>query len=120
MFISYGQDEFGYRFYDPVHKKLIRSRDVVFIEDQTIKDINKADKEDFTPTNDSTSLRLNSPTEVPTQVEDEVYDDHPQDANNEGIPQEDKPAEKDVDDGHTQPPIAGESLVPFRRCSRNV
>lgn len=120
MFIGYGQDEFGYRFYDPVHKKLIRSRDVVFIEDQTIKDINKADKEGFTPTDDSTSLRLNSPTKVPTQVEDEVHDDHLQDADDEGIPQEDEPEEENVDGGHTQPPIAGESLVPLRRSSRNV
>ena len=37
----YGQDEFGYRFYDPIDKKLIRSRDVVFFEDQTIENIDK-------------------------------------------------------------------------------
>ena len=34
IFIGYGQDEFGYHFYHPVDKKLIRSRDVVFFEDQ--------------------------------------------------------------------------------------
>ena len=39
IFISYGEDEFGYRFYDPVEKKLVRSRDVQFMEDQTIEDI---------------------------------------------------------------------------------
>ena len=39
IFIGYGQDEFGYRFYDPIDKKLIRSRDVVFFEDQAIEDI---------------------------------------------------------------------------------
>ena len=44
VFIGYGQDEFGYRFYDPVQKKLVRSRDVVFMEDQTIQDIEKTDK----------------------------------------------------------------------------
>ncbi|MDV3181226.1 MAG: hypothetical protein Q8830_03370, partial [Candidatus Phytoplasma australasiaticum] len=120
VFIGYGQDEFGYRFYGPVHKKLIRSRDAVFIEDQTIKDINKADKEGFTPKDDSTSLRLNSLTEVPTQVEDEVHDDHPQDTDHECIPQEDEPKEENVDGSHTQPPITGESPVPLRRCSRNV
>lgn len=42
IFVGYGQDQFGYRFYDPVEKKLIRSRDVVFVEDQTIEDIQKA------------------------------------------------------------------------------
>ena len=46
IFIGYGQDEFGYRFYDPIDKKLIRSRDVVFFEDQTIEDIDKTEKLD--------------------------------------------------------------------------
>ena len=44
IFMGYGQDEFGYRFYDPIEKKLIRSRDVEFMEDQTIEDINKVEK----------------------------------------------------------------------------
>ena len=46
IFIGYGQDEFGYRFYDPVDKKLIRSRDAVFFEYQTIEDIDKTEKKD--------------------------------------------------------------------------
>jgi len=33
IFIGYGEDEFGYRFYDPVEKKLVRSRDVQFMKD---------------------------------------------------------------------------------------
>ncbi|GKG53247.1 retrovirus-related pol polyprotein from transposon TNT 1-94, partial [Tanacetum coccineum] len=33
VFLRYGQAEFGYRLYDPVQKKLVRSRDVVFEED---------------------------------------------------------------------------------------
>ena len=41
IFIGYGEDEFGYRFYDPTEKKLVRSRDVKFMEDQTIEDIDK-------------------------------------------------------------------------------
>lgn len=44
IFIGYGQDEFGYKLYDPIEKKVIRSRDVVFFEDQTIEDIEKAEK----------------------------------------------------------------------------
>ncbi|KAF2318902.1 hypothetical protein GH714_011547 [Hevea brasiliensis] len=44
IFIGYGQDEFGYRCYDPVEKKLVRSRGVIFVEDQTIKDIDKAER----------------------------------------------------------------------------
>ena len=44
IFIGYGEDEFGYRFYDPIENKLVRSRDVKFMEDQTIEDIDKMEK----------------------------------------------------------------------------
>jgi len=44
IFIGYGQDEFGYKFFDPVEKKAFRSRDVKFMEDQTIEDIDKIEK----------------------------------------------------------------------------
>ncbi|WMV49915.1 hypothetical protein MTR67_043300 [Solanum verrucosum] len=37
-------DEFGYRFFDLVEKKLIRSRNVVFFEDQTIEALDKDEK----------------------------------------------------------------------------
>ncbi|PKI50488.1 hypothetical protein CRG98_029093 [Punica granatum] len=36
--------EFEYRFWDPDNRKIIRSRDVVFFEDQTIKDLHKLEK----------------------------------------------------------------------------
>ena len=35
---------FGYRIYDPIEKKLVRSRDIIFMENQTIEDIDKAKK----------------------------------------------------------------------------
>ncbi|KAJ0026150.1 hypothetical protein Pint_07933 [Pistacia integerrima] len=41
IFIGYVLDEFGYRLYDPVEKKLVRSCDVMFMEDQTIQDVEK-------------------------------------------------------------------------------
>ncbi|RDY02456.1 hypothetical protein CR513_14080, partial [Mucuna pruriens] len=41
IFIGYGQDEYGYRLYDLIEKKLVKSRDVKFMEDQTIEDIDK-------------------------------------------------------------------------------
>ena len=44
IFIGYGLDEFGYRIYDPIEKKLVRSRDIIFMENQTIEDIDKAEK----------------------------------------------------------------------------
>jgi hypothetical protein len=37
IFLGYGHEEFGYILWDPVNKKTIRSKDVVFFEDQTIE-----------------------------------------------------------------------------------
>ena len=39
--MGYPHKEFGYRLLDPIDKKIIRSRDVIFFEDQTIEDIKK-------------------------------------------------------------------------------
>ena len=44
IFIGYGENKFGYRFYDPIEKKLVKSRDMKFMEDQTIEDIDKVEK----------------------------------------------------------------------------
>ena len=44
IFIGDGENELGYRFYDPIEKKLVRSCDVKFMEDQTIEDIDKVEK----------------------------------------------------------------------------
>ena len=41
IFLGYPHEEFGYRLWDPIDKKIIRSRDVIFFEDQTIDDIKK-------------------------------------------------------------------------------
>nr|DAD22295.1 TPA_asm: hypothetical protein HUJ06_023758 [Nelumbo nucifera] len=47
IFLGYGHKEFGYKLWDPVDKKVIRSRDVVFLEDQTIEDIENFEKPKF-------------------------------------------------------------------------
>ena len=41
IFFGYGLDEFGYKLFDPIAKKVVGSCDVVFVEDQTIEDIVK-------------------------------------------------------------------------------
>ncbi len=51
IFLGYGEDEFGYRLYDLVEKKCVRSRDVKCMEDQTIDDIDNMEK--TTPDKDS-------------------------------------------------------------------
>ncbi|RDX67589.1 hypothetical protein CR513_53513, partial [Mucuna pruriens] len=62
IFIGYGHDEYGYMMYDPVEKKLVRSRDVQFIKDQTIEDIYKVKKS--TPKKDN-SLSKIDPVQMP-------------------------------------------------------
>ncbi|CAM8972007.1 unnamed protein product [Rhodiola kirilowii] len=44
IFIGYGDEKWGYKLYDPANKKVIRSRDVVFLKDQTISDFEKGEK----------------------------------------------------------------------------
>ena len=41
IFIGYGDEEFGYRLWDSEKQKIVRSRDVVFLEHKTIKDMEK-------------------------------------------------------------------------------
>ena len=44
IYLSSPNDEFGSRLWDPIKTKIMRSRDVVFIEDETIQDIGKPEK----------------------------------------------------------------------------
>jgi hypothetical protein len=44
IYLGSPKDEFGYRLWDPINKKVVRSRDVVFFEDQTIEDIQRSEK----------------------------------------------------------------------------
>jgi len=37
IFLGYGRDDFGYRFWDLVDKKIVRSRDVVFLRTKPLK-----------------------------------------------------------------------------------
>ncbi len=75
IFLGYGLDEFGYRLYDPVEKKLVRSRDVVFMEDQIIGDIEKTEKVVPQCSDDLIDLDPTPPTELPAQVEHDVQND---------------------------------------------
>ncbi|KAK3024744.1 hypothetical protein RJ639_044681 [Escallonia herrerae] len=42
IFLGYGDAEFGYRLWDPEKKKLVRSRDVVFHDNENITNFDKA------------------------------------------------------------------------------
>ncbi|GAA0150005.1 hypothetical protein LIER_09038 [Lithospermum erythrorhizon] len=41
VYLSYGDDKFSHKLFDPVTKNVVGSRDVVFFEDQTIKDFDR-------------------------------------------------------------------------------
>ena len=97
IFLGYGHEEFGYRLYDPVDKKVVRSRDVVFLEDQTIEDINKLESVESS-TNDLVDLDpLNPPIvhdineEVQTPHDDAAEDDVEPEIEGEQSPQESLP-----------------------------
>ena len=46
IFLGYGHEEFGYMLWDPMSKKIVRSRDVVFLEGQLVDD-DKAEKASY-------------------------------------------------------------------------
>ena len=45
VFLGYGHEEFRYMLWDPMSKKIVRSRDVVFLEDQLVDDGDKVEKD---------------------------------------------------------------------------
>ena len=45
IFLGYGHEEFGYSLWDPINRKIVRSKYVVFIEDQLVDDGDKVGKD---------------------------------------------------------------------------
>ncbi|GMJ10476.1 hypothetical protein HRI_004716700 [Hibiscus trionum] len=116
IFIGYGLDgEFGYRLYDPLQKKLVRSRDVIFVEDRTIDDIDKtkkANSQDSDELIDVNPVPLDpSPDPIQGEVHGDVNDDQ-QDIGDLDAPMDD--VVNDQQQAHIAPPAA-----PLRRSSRN-
>ena len=115
VFIGYGQNELGYRFYDPVQKKLVRSRDAMFMEDHTIQDIEKTDVTEFQYSDNLIDLNPVPLTHLPTQVEDEAHDDQPD------IGDVETPTHVEMDDDvHEQSPVVEASPdIPLKRSTRD-
>ena len=70
IFLGYGHEEFGYRLWDPNEKKIIRSRDVIFFENQTIEDVKKENKNRTTeeiPVKDHPFKQVQQGVEVPRE-----------------------------------------------------
>ena len=115
VFIGYGQDELGYRFYDPMQKKLVRNRDAMFIEDHTIQDIEKTDVTEFQYNDNLIDFDPVPLTHLPTQVEDEAHDDQPD------IGDVETPTQVEMDDYvHEQSPVAEAPLdIPLKRSTKD-
>ncbi|RVW79299.1 Retrovirus-related Pol polyprotein from transposon TNT 1-94 [Vitis vinifera] len=121
VFIGYGQDELGYKFYDPVQKKLVRSRDVVFMEDHTIQDIEKTNPMESQHSGDLIDLDPAPLTNLPTQVEDEAHDDQ-HDMGDVETPThvEDEAHDDQHDMGDVETPTQVEVDVMFMSCQLAV
>ena len=115
VFIGYGQDELGYRFYDPVLKKLVRSRDAVFMEDHTIQDIEKTDTIESQYSDDLIDLDPVPLTDLPTQVEDKAQNDQ------HDMFDVETPTQVEMDDDfHEQSPVVDAPLgIPLRRSTKD-
>uniref|UniRef100_A0A2N9GFS8 Integrase catalytic domain-containing protein n=1 Tax=Fagus sylvatica TaxID=28930 RepID=A0A2N9GFS8_FAGSY len=80
IFVGYGDAEFGYKLWDPKKKKMIRSRDVVFHENENIKDFEKSEKSKSTVEGVSDLTPTSSSSDIATDIEEvqvENYGDEP-------------------------------------------
>lgn len=82
VFLGYDDEKFGYKLWDLTEKKLVRSRDVVFFEDQCIEDIGKQEKNQL-----SSSELEDMDTIIPPMVPDDGGVQ--QGVEDEGVPIED-------------------------------
>ncbi|QHO13807.1 Retrovirus-related Pol polyprotein [Arachis hypogaea] len=87
--MGYGHEDFGYRLWDPVSKKIVRSRDVIFLEDQTIEDLEKTDKP--ITVRHSANYEPGPSTRSPVDGRDVQVDNDGDDLHDEPTPQPDLP-----------------------------
>ncbi|KAJ4721959.1 Retrovirus-related Pol polyprotein from transposon TNT 1-94 [Melia azedarach] len=113
IFLGYGQDEFGYRLYDPVNKKIIRSRDVVFMEDQTKADfqIEKVTE----PLSSSVSVDLDI---VPPALREDPHVDDIQDDQPDAVDIDNPIQEEGTEDADMEQPADETPTISLRRSTR--
>ncbi|RDX81970.1 hypothetical protein CR513_37293, partial [Mucuna pruriens] len=68
------QDEYGYKLYDSIEKKLVRSCNVQFMEDQTIEDIDKVKK--TTPEKDNIRMSVHDLDTIGNNVQNGKQHDY--------------------------------------------
>ena len=99
IFLGYGYKDLDYKLYDPINKKVIKSRDVVFCKDQTIEDIDKSDNLKFS--DDILTSSNSDPDPVPIPVnfnQGKTKTEQRKDIDDSNNPTVDKPE-------HEAPPI---------------
>ncbi|VFQ73301.1 unnamed protein product [Cuscuta campestris] len=100
------------RLYDPVEKKLVRSRDVIFMEDQNIEDIQKMEKSESQNYDDLVDLNPTPVAQTPNATNGDQNDD------NNHVPHDfaDGNSEEESNEVHNQPHVDNNSpTVALRR-----
>ncbi|KAM1738797.1 hypothetical protein ACFX11_014582 [Malus domestica] len=131
IFLGYGGEDFGYRLWDPYQKKFIRSRDVVFYEEQTIGDSDKeaqpdgavrgvdplaSDEESHDDIPEATA------NEVPAESDNANQEEPDQDVPNHEIAHQGEPSQEEHIQGEPnqgEPPALQENEDQVRRSSRS-
>uniref|UniRef100_A0A2N9HFH0 Uncharacterized protein n=1 Tax=Fagus sylvatica TaxID=28930 RepID=A0A2N9HFH0_FAGSY len=125
IFVGYGDAEFGYKLWDPKKKKMIRSQDVVFHENENITDFKKSEKSKSTVEGVSDLTPTSSSSDIVTNIEEvqvENYGDEPAGVGGDDVvdtkaieheEQRDQPTTIDVDDAiDTEGVKQGEQPIP--------
>ena len=124
IFVGYGDAKFGYKLWDSKEKKMIRSRDVVFHENENLANFEKTEKPKATVEGVSNLTLIFSSCDNSTkkeEVQDENYGDEPTEFNaNEsvGVDGDDVTNTDGVEQGEQPPPL--EMVEPqVRRSTRD-
>ena len=100
--MGYSNEEFGYRLWDSATKKIIRSGDVVFFEDQTIEDLDQVKKpKPFSK--EHIDLGLVSPNSM-------GHNEHMEVVQKEQVDTVDRNDESTVDDVEENPTVENDGL----------
>ena len=104
IFMGYGREEFGYRLWDPIARKIVRSRDVIFLEEETSEDVERGEKEKI-PAASPINLEPISPSKT-HENDEEVVPHEPQGTLDQGE-QEDEHLEQEeqVEEEQSQPQL---------------
>ena len=125
IFVGYGDAKFGYKLWDPKEKKMIRSRDVVFHENEKLADFEKTEKPKATvegvPNLTLTSSSSDNTTNK-EEVQGENYGDEPTEFDADepaGVDGDDMIDTDGVEQGEQPPPL--EMVEPqVKRSTREI